>query len=111
MTQNEAKLQLRLTVSAVIAHLRIPARLLAELGPACCIEIDPEDAATPILTLEVQGRTIARGYAKEHDGRLTATIFWTGYQPSDRQFDTWTLKRELATDGASEDRDRNKRGE
>jgi hypothetical protein len=54
---------------------------------------------------------VARGYASERDGMLSATIFWTGCQPSDRRFDQWTLKRELATGDASDDRDGNKRAE
>ena len=106
MAHNQAKSQLRLILSGVLSYIRIPAHLLAELNTASYIEIEPEDIA-PILTFEVQGHIVARGYAKEHDGMLSATIFWTGCEPSDRQFDQWTLKRELAMGEASEDRNGN----
>ncbi|MBV8451484.1 MAG: hypothetical protein JOZ29_04330 [Deltaproteobacteria bacterium] len=93
MAQIKAKPQFRLTVSAVLAYLRIPARVLADLNTSSRIEIEIDDAAAPIIAFEVQGYTIARGYASEHDGRLSAKIFWTGCQPSNRRFDPWTLKK------------------
>jgi hypothetical protein len=111
VVHNEAMSQFRLTVSAVMAHLRIPARLLAELSPASWIEIEPNDAGAPIITFEVQGHTIAQGYVKQHDGALSALIFWTGCEPSERRVDQWTLGKEPATGDASEDRDGNKRAE
>jgi len=110
VAHNKTRPQLRLTVSAVLAYFRIPPRLLAELNLGSCIELEPEDTA-PILTFEVQGYTVARGYAKERDGMLSATIFWTGCQLSDRRFDQWTLKRELVAGDASDDRDENKKAE
>jgi hypothetical protein len=111
MAHNEAMSQFRLTVSAVMAHLRIPARQLADLSPASWIEIEPNDAAAPIITFEVQGHTIARAYAKQHDGVLSAIIFWTGCKSSERRPDQWTLGKEPATGNSSEDRDGNKQVE
>jgi hypothetical protein len=111
VAHNEAMSQLRLTVSAVMAHLRLPARLFAELSPASSIEIEPDDAAAPVITFEVQGHTIARAYAKQHDGVFSATIFWTGCELSERRFDQWALAKESAIADASEDRDGNKRAE
>ncbi|MBV8361318.1 MAG: hypothetical protein JO189_25780 [Deltaproteobacteria bacterium] len=106
MAHDQANSQLRLTVSAVLSYLRIPAHLIAALNTASCIEIEHEDIA-PILTFEIQGHIVARGYVKEHAGMLSATIFWTGCEPSDRQFDHWTLKRDLATGDSTDDRDGN----
>lgn len=110
MAHNKTRPELRLTVSAVLAYFRIPPRLLAELNLGSCIESEPESTAL-ILTFEVQGYTVARGYAKERNGMLSATIFWTGCQLSDRRFDQWIRKRELATGDTSDDRDGNKRAE
>jgi hypothetical protein len=107
MAKNEAKPQFRLSVSAVLAYLRMPARLLAELSSSRCIEIEFDDAA-PILSFEVEGHTIARGYAREHDGRLAATIFWTGCELPERRFDPWMLNKKLVTENSGEDRDANR---
>jgi hypothetical protein len=93
MAENKREQQLRLVVSAVLAHLRIPAGLLAEMGPADRIEIEAGNTAGPIVSFEVQGHTVARGYGSEKDGRFSAKVFWTGCQPSDRASDPWTLRR------------------
>jgi hypothetical protein len=111
VAHNEAMSQLRLTASAVMAHLRIPARLLAELSPASWIEIEPNDAAPPLITFEIEGHTVARAYAKQHDGVLSAIIFWTGCESSERRFDQWTIRKEPTARDASEDRDGNKPAE
>jgi hypothetical protein len=103
VSHNKVTSQLRLTVSAVIARLRIPARLLAELGAASCIEIEPYDATAPILTFEVQNHTVARGYTNEADGMTLAKIFSIGCEPAERPFDQWILRRKLATGDATDD--------
>ncbi|HJU12061.1 MAG TPA: hypothetical protein VJ728_14350 [Candidatus Binataceae bacterium] len=94
MTEHERKPQFRLAVSAVLAHLRIPARMLLELRSADRIEVEAENIAGPVVRFEVQGYVVARGFVRDDGDRLSAKIFWTGCQSQDHQFDSWTIQHE-----------------
>jgi hypothetical protein len=102
MGESKYNLQVRLPISAVLAHLRIPAGMLAEMGSADVIEVEAEQAGPPMVSFEVEGHTIARGYAHQKHGRLTGFIFWTGCQPSRLPCARWTMKKAPLPDGHSE---------
>jgi hypothetical protein len=93
MARDEWKRGIQLEVSAVLAHLRIPAGVLARLNATDRIEIETEDVA-PIICLEIGDNAVALGQASERNGQLTAYLFWTGCQPCARRFDAWTLKKD-----------------
>jgi hypothetical protein len=97
MNGNDWKRGMPLKVSAVLAHLEIPAGLLARMHPRDRIEIETEDAAL-IVWFEILDNIVARAHITERAGRLIATIGWTGCQPGARRFDPWTIKHEERPD-------------
>jgi hypothetical protein len=86
--------QSRICVSAVVAQLRIPARLLSELRTADSLEIEPEGGEL-LVSFKAEGTTIAIGRLSDTNGRLSATIIWTGAQRHQAKCDRWQLKRQV----------------
>jgi len=86
--------QSRICVSAVVAQLRIPARLLSGLSTADSLEIEPEGGEL-LVSFKAEGTTIAVGKLRDINGRLSATIIWTGAQRHEPRCDQWWLKRQV----------------
>jgi hypothetical protein len=86
--------QSRICVSAVVAQLRIPAGLLSGLSTADSLEIEPEGGEL-LVSFKAEGTTIAVGKLSDTNGRLSATIIWTGAQRHQSKFDQWRFRRQV----------------
>jgi flagellar motor switch/type III secretory pathway protein FliN len=89
----------RVTLSAVLAKLRMPAGQLAALAAGDRIEVEPEPGAEPVVRLMVGGATVAVASVEEHDGRLIATISRIGNRSAVRNLEQWQFRKNAKIPG------------
>jgi len=91
MRKTELVSQLRVTMSAVLCRLRVPAAVLGSLGENDCIEVaQPADVA-PAVELKVNGKLFARATLFEREGSRFVRITELVSAPAQGGYQKWCL--------------------
>lgn len=96
MRKTELVSQLRVTMSAVLCRLKVPAAVLSGLDENDCIEVaQPADVA-PAVELKVNGKLFARATLFEREGSRFVRISELVSAPAQGGYQKWCLvKNEL----------------
>ena len=96
MRNTELVSQLRVTMSAVLCRLKVPAAVLGSLCENDCLEVaQPADVA-PELELKVNGKLFARATLFESQGSRFIRITELVSEPAQGGYQKWCLvKNEL----------------
>ena len=97
MRKTELVSQLRVTMSAVLCRLRVPAAVLSGLGENDCIEVAQPAEVAPAVELKVNGKLFARATLFERDGSRFVRITELVSEPAQGGYQKWCLvKNEMA---------------
>ncbi len=96
MGKTELLSQLRVTMTATLCRLRVPAALLSGLSESDCLEVaQPADAA-PAVELKVNGKLFARATLFEHEGCRFVRIIELVSTPAHGGYSKWRLTKNTA---------------
>jgi len=82
---------LRVTISAVLCRLKIPAALLGDLSENDCIEVAQPPDVAPEIELKVNGKLFARATLLEQEGTRLVRITELVSKPAQGGFQKWRL--------------------
>ena len=91
MRKTELVSQLRVTMSAVLCRLRVPAAVLGSLGENDCIEVAQPAEVAPAVELKVNGKLFARATLFEHEGSRFVRITELVSAPAQGGYQKWRL--------------------
>jgi flagellar motor switch/type III secretory pathway protein FliN len=91
MSKDELVSQLRVTMSAALCRLKVPAAVLGSLGENDCIEVAQPPDVAPEVELKVNGKLFARATLFEHEGSRFVRITELVSQPVQGGFQKWCL--------------------